>query len=339
MKRSPLLFAAIVSISKPPMMRQPEPVGDPWVPEALHPTAFYASMVPLNLGKIKERCENDSLDPAQARERLNWLRNCHKGLLVATYNNINGEDGSSDDSKVNVIETEWFYVGGDRTKPKARPNYLTFGTASYENPLNWFAPVVGSAACGEFPVGYQILGECTASCYEPDQNILFSVGEMPIGEALSKMQDDIITVTDDSTLDFVNLQSRKVKNYTQSATPTRHEILTISTQSGGRLKVTKNHPILSAQGLMIEAGDLRVGDGLVHVDGQTDPILSITEKEYFGRVYNIQPDADSQLGQIVVAQGFLTGSSWFQNDGYEFVNRLILRRNVPQELFQQETAP
>jgi hypothetical protein len=55
-------------------------------------------------------------------------------------------------------------------------------------------------------------------------------------------------------------------------------------------------------------------------------------------VFNIQPEADSQPGQIVIAQGFLSGSSWFQNDGYEYVNRLILRRNVPEELFQEEEA-
>jgi hypothetical protein len=293
-------------------------------------------MVPLNLGKIKDRCEEDNLSGPEAWERLQWLKNCHRGLLVATYNSINGDDGTSDEQKIATIEGEWFYVGGDRNKPKARPNYLTFGTATYENPLNWFAPRSATALCSEFPANYQVLGECTASCYEPDQRILFSEGEMPIEEALDKLQDQVMTLSDDATLDFVNLQSRRVKHYTRSATPTKHQILTIRSQSGGELKVTKNHPLLTAEGLMKEAGDFKVGDRLVQVDGQTDAIVAISEKEYFGRVFNIQPEADSEPGQIVVAQGFLSGSSWYQNDGYDFINRLILRRNVPLELFQQD---
>lgn len=332
------------SVDFPPHKEQPNPVGDPISsnPEPhfpTHPIRYYASMVPLNLGKIKDRCEEDNLSSTEAWERLLWLKLCHKGLLIATYNSINGDDGTTDEQKLATIEMEWFYVGGDRSKPKARPNYLTFGTAAYENPANWFAPRASSAVCTEFPQGYQVLGECTASCYEPDQRLLFSAGEMPIGDALEKLQDEIVTLTDDATLDSVNLQSRKVKHYTRSATPTSHQILTIGSQSGGQLKVTKNHPILTAQGLMTEAGELKVGDGLVQIDGQADPIVSISEKEYFGRVFNIQPDAPSQPGQIVIAQGFLSGSSWFQNDGYEFVNRLILRRNVPLEFFQKEAVP
>ncbi|HYX31778.1 MAG TPA: Hint domain-containing protein [Oligoflexus sp.] len=326
------------AVDFPPHDQRPDPVGDPVAfPKPkfpAHPTTFYASMVPLNLGKIKDRCEQDNLSGPEAWERLLWLKNCHKGLLVATYNSINGDDGTSDEAKIAIIESEWFYVGGDPAKPKARPNYLTFGTATYENPLNWFAPRAASVVCTEFPAGYQVLGECTSSCYEPDQKLLFSEGEIPIAEALDKLQDQIVTLTDESTLDFVNLQNRKVKHYARSATPTKHEILTISSHSGGQLKVTKNHPILTAEGLMIEAGELKVGDRLVQVDGQTDAIVSISEKEHFGRVFNIQPEADTQPGQIVIAQGFLSGSSWFQNDGYEFINRLILRRNVPVELFQ-----
>jgi len=354
MKRSNVLIAMIVmlcgnpalwAVEFPPPKQKLDPVdgngsGKPKPGRyPAHPTSYYRSMVPLNLGKIKERCEEDNLGTAEAWERLLWLKNCHGGLLVATYDSINGDDGSTDEQKIEAIETEWFYVAGDRTKPKARPNYLTFGTATYENPFAWYAPKLRSATCTEFPTGYQVLGECTASCYEPDQKLLFATGELAIGEAVSKLQDQVITLTDESTLDGVNLQARKVRNFTRSATPTKHQILTITTQSGNQLKVTKNHPILSAEGLMIEASDLKVGDRLVQVDGQPDAILGISEREYFGRVYNIQPEADSQPGQIVVAQGFLSGSSWYQNDGYDFVNRLILRRNVPQELFLQEKAP
>jgi hypothetical protein len=349
MKRSAVLSAILCltggttaawAVSRPPA-EYPNPIDGPISSPKFpsRPATNYASMVPLNLGKIKDRCEQDNLSSAEAWERLQWLKTCHRGLLVATYNSINGDDGSTDDQKIHAIETEWFFVAGDRSKPKARPNYLTFGTANYENPLNWYAPRIATAACTEFPSGYQVLGECTASCYEPDQKLLFSDGEIPIGEALDKLQDQVMTLTDDSTLDYVNLQSRNVKHYTRSATPTKHEILTIRSHSGGELKVTKNHPLLTSEGLMIEAGELKVGDSLVQIDGQADAIVAISEKEYFGRVFNIQPEANSQQGQIVIAQGFLSGSSWYQNDGYEFINRLILRRNVPLELFQQDVAP
>ncbi len=322
--------------------QRPDPIGGsggstgkgsaPGIPS--HPVQFYAEMLPLSLGKIKERCEDDSLSPSEAMARLTWLKNCHPGLLVATYNNINGDDGSSDLEKIYIIESEWFYVAGDRSKRKVRPNYLTFGTSTYENPIPWYAPRIASASCDEFPISYQVLGECTSSCYQPEQTILLPGGETPIRDALEQGKDEVYSLSDDSTMENVSLELRKVKHYTRSATETTQPILTIKTESGGEIKVTKNHPLVLSNGQLREAGTLRIGDQLVLVDGQADPIRSLTEQDYHGRVFNIQPDTESELGQILVAQGFLSGSSWYQNDGHEYLNRLMLRRNVPATLFR-----
>ncbi|MDQ3233249.1 MAG: Hint domain-containing protein [Pseudobdellovibrionaceae bacterium] len=301
--------------------------------------AYYAAMIPLSLGDLLERCEADNLSSEDAVGRFQWLKTHHRGLIVAYYNKIFGEDGASEDSKIYDVETEWFYLAGNRARPKPRPNYLTFGTPDFQNPANWFAPRLASAGYVSFPSGYITLGICASSCYTPDQKILFAEGEVPIGEALQKFLPekslhDVYTLSDGSTLDNIGLQTRKVKNYTKSATETNHQIRMIQTAGGGHLKVTPNHPLLRHDGVMKEAGSLVVGDRLVKADGGEDPIVSIEEQSYFGRVYNIQPDAVSNEGQIVIAQGFLSGSSWYQNDGSDYVNRLILRRSAPASVFE-----
>jgi hypothetical protein len=40
------------------------------------------------------------------------------------------------------------------------------------------------------------------------------------------------------------------------------------------------------------------------------------------------------VSQIVVAQGYLSGSAYYQNDGVNYLNRQILRRNIPESLLR-----
>lgn len=319
-----------------PMMQDPGDGdgGGGGIARTVYNAAYYKAMIPPTIGKIKERCENDSLSPVEAKGRFDWLVKNHKGLLVAYYNETLEDDGSSDNDKVSSLESEWFYIGGNRSKPKPRPNYLTFGNTAYENPANWFAPSVASAAFLDFPSGYIALGECTSSCYTPDQKILFSQGEVAIKDALDTLADDVFTLNDGATRESFGFETRKIHHYTRSATETQHKILTITTEQGGQLKVTLNHPLLRADGTMVEAADLKVGDKLIKVDGQDDQIESIAESDFFGRVYNLQPDSTSNEGQIVIAQGFLSGSSWFQNDGLDTLNRVVLRRSIPATVFE-----
>jgi len=59
------------------------------------------------------------------------------------------------------------------------------------------------------------------------------------------------------------------------------------------------------------------------------------ETDYFGKVYNIKPASTNRVANILIAQGFLVGSSRFQNEDADFINRIILGHGIPANVIPQ----
>ncbi len=78
---------------------------------------------------------------------------------------------------------------------------------------------------------------------------------------------------------------------------------------------------------MVAAETLKAGDSLMTAEGKADAITSIETVDYFGKVYNIDMGNEVIEDNIIVAQGFLSGTVYFQNEGLENLNRLILRNS------------
>ncbi|PNQ53959.1 cell surface protein, partial [Vibrio agarivorans] len=175
---------------------------------------------------------------------------------------------------------------------------------------------------------------CVASCYTPDQKILFVDGEHEIYDAFTKKLTNIIALSDSSSLDNISYQVKGVEAYSESIIETVHNIRVFNTVNGGQLKVTDNHPLLLSTGYMQTAENIKVGDSLISKDGSFDEIINIEDVKFTGKVYNVMPDTSdkSTNGQIVVAQGFLSGSMYYQNDGADLTGRLLLRSQVPSDL-------
>lgn len=293
----------------------------------------------LGMGSIAEgleyrkRCAHDSLSPQAAKGRFMWLKRCQKGFLVNFHDELFPDFKDDPQAeKIAVLEQEWLYSGG---KLRTRPKYLTFGDPVRGNPEGWQAPSNSEASCGEsIPTGYVPLGLCTSSCYHPDEVVWFDEGDVPIKQAFDGGLNQIYTLTDDAFLDDLSFQVRGVESYTDSVMESRHTLVHLTMKSGGTLRITENHPMLKSDGRMVEAEDLKIGDQLVAHDGAFDEIIQKDHEDYVGKVYNVSPDSDSQEGHILVAGGYLTGSSWYQNEGVEQVNRIILRANVPDSLFE-----
>lgn len=108
------------------------------------------------------------------------------------------------------------------------------------------------------------------------------------------------------------LKPMSVGAYSRSWQDSLEIIRVIKTASGALLKVTLNHPLLLESGVLIEARDLQIGDHLIKVSGVLDPVVSIQDSEYFGRVYNIAPNSTDPTENIIVAEGFLIGSAGYQ---------------------------
>ncbi|MCY1043788.1 Hint domain-containing protein [Corallococcus sp. bb12-1] len=236
------------------------------------------------------------------------------------------------------------YFKWSHTATRPRPLYPTFeNTASvgtgtqlfphptnpddcrlYSNPEGTGAPVANSSSF--FVVAY-----CESSCFTPDQSVLFGGGEKNILDAMKQGREDIITLGPDSTLDDLQLQQGKVYSYTSETRDSEHVIFHVRTASGGELKVTNEHPVLTREGRMVQAQTLKAGDELLRQDGTPDAIVSVERGTHAGKVYNLKPEARDQVSNILVAQGFLVGSARFQNDDVEYMNRIILFHAVPAE--------
>jgi Pretoxin HINT domain len=230
-----------------------------------------------------------------------------------------------------------------------RPNYQTFGnnldinvaTQIFPNPnyslldCTFYSDKNAVTRVNTSVTGFFVNGFCTASCYTPDQVISFASGDAPILDALTKLNDDVKTLTPASTLDKIAFKTDHVSTYTREIHDSTHVIFDIRTKSGGELKVTDKHPVLVDSGRIMEAQSLKAGQRLIKADGTRDTIVSIEKTSHFGKVYNLKPAATNRVANILVAQGFLVGSSRYQNEDVDFMNRIILGRAVPKSVIPQ----
>ena len=239
------------------------------------------------------------------------------------------------------------------TEPTAlwlpRPNYPTFGNAAdintsvqlFPNPhpelhdCNLYTDAAGTHRADTSANGFFVNGYCTASCYTPEQEISFGDQQVPILDALNSVKQGVTTLTKNATLGHVVFTTDDVASYTRELHDSTHPIFEINTRSGGKLRVTANHPVLEGSGRIVEAQHLKVGGELIKASGGKDRIVSITKTTHFGKVYNLKPNATSRVQNILVAQGFLVGSSRFQNEDVDLMNRIILGRGVPRDVIPQ----
>lgn len=260
---------------------------------------------------------NDSLSIEQAAARTAWAFKCYPGLR-----------GTMKGKQVLLRDTQ---------TGETFPGYPTFAHIDDEGNIlsYWAGPVDSNATC-DGSDQYSFIGFCRAGCYTPDQVVLFSEGFIPIKEASSSLKEELVVVAKDSTMDRIELVTALLDSYTVDPISKAQKILKIKTQDGGEIKVTLNHPLLDSKGYMRSANTLRVGESLVKMDGVSDVITSIEEYTYTGKVYNVKPTSNNPSENIVVAQGFLNGSVYFQNEGIKEMNRLALRAGniIPDSLVQ-----
>jgi hypothetical protein len=263
-----------------------------------------AGPVPL----MKSRCNEDSLEIPQARERTEWAAKC---------------------GHITPDERTFALTEGGKDRP--RPLYPLYGTEDMGQ--LWHAPVDRNAPCN-VPGGMTVVAFCTASCYTPEQKVLFPEGFIKIQKARELVLSHVMALRDGSSFSNLKLAPLPVESYTEEVRPNLQDILNFKTKSGGELRVTTNHPIVDGNGEVKTADKFKVGEPLVHYLYGPDKIVSIKKEQYFGKVYNLAPDTKLPVSNIVVAQGYLNGSSYFQNDGVNFQNRKLLRRTLPANLME-----
>jgi len=268
------------------------------------------------LDTIYKRCSEDSLDNEKARGRVEWGYKC--GFLSYQYYKA---------ATNHAYKPKVFYPMGMR---------FFEGNIEFKFDL----PTEKSASCDALDVSskWELAGKCLSSCYTPDQQLLFPEGEMTIYDAFTNRVQKIVTLTDDATFEHLTMTERSIDKWVVSIKDTEHDILVIKT-ADGQLKVTPNHPLVLSDGTMVTAGVIKVGQSLIRQDGSFSQIQAIDKTKFYGKVYNVEPDAtndDGQIsmnGHIVIAQGFLSGSNFYQNaDEARYLNQYLLRHQIPETL-------
>lgn len=289
-------------------------VNGPWVKES-----YCRDLVP-------HRCSHDSLSTQQARERYRWMKKCED--VIPSVKEFLAEMGDVKYKQYQIDES-------------SRMLYPTF--MNPENKKPWIAPKKSSASC-EAPAGVYVAAVCVASCATPEQEILAQAKEekklkyVPFIEALTQEMPFVGTLHSASTMSSKTVAKSKVDQWVTEFMDTDHEILVFKMKSGGQLKVTTNHPLLSQQGVMKLASDFQVGESLVLLGGRLDPIVSIEAQTHHGKVYNLFVQSSDLKKNVVVINGYLNGTAFYQNEGAKVLNRALFREHLFRGAFETKES-
>jgi len=212
------------------------------------------------------------------------------------------------------------------------------------NNATWHATTAtGIATLGftgllELPAGVAVAALCEAGCYSPEQEIRMGDKLVPVAEAQASDQRTLTTLTPNATLDSLKFMPNQVGRWTVDIAPANQTIITLRMKSGGSLRVTNEHPLVTSAGVMKQAQDLAIGESLVRDNGKRDPIVSIAKADELIKVYNLRPTTTDLTSNVLVAQGYLAGSAAYQNEYIKYLNRVLLRNKIPTSVIVRSAA-
>lgn len=270
---------------------------------------------------VPYRCSADSLSNTEAMGRYQWMLKCQDQVPVVK----------------SFLENFEQYAMGKGTAAglvmNGREVYATFMYMEGGKEKTWKAPTDKKASC-TVREGLYVAAVCTASCATPEQQILGQKGpqgKLAYDSFLNSWQEkfkSVATMQKNAGMNAKLVKKTEVDNWVTEVVDTEHVILNFTTKSGGVLRLTPNHPILTAAGSMKVAGSFKVGESLVRLGGELDPIVSIESTQYYGKVYNLFVKSSELEHNVVVTNGYLNGTAFFQNEGAKHLNQRILRSNL-----------
>jgi len=179
------------------------------------------------------------------------------------------------------------------------------------------------------PTGVQVDALCESGCYSPDQEIRVGNGFVSVAKAHESGESRLTTLDPNATIDSIKFMGNTIARWTVDIAPTQQTIFTLRMKSGGQLRVTNEHPLVTSEGVMKQAQTLVVGEELVRDNGSPDPVVSIVKTTELTKVYNLRPTTTDLTSNILVAQGYLSGSARYQNEFVKYLNRVLFRHKIP----------
>jgi hypothetical protein len=241
--------------------------------------------------QLTARCSEDALGVTDAAGRNSWAANC--GYITPAARDFYNSDA----------------------------DYIVFTVGCGHAGCNPFIPV--TAGC---IFGLTVLGFCKAGCYTPEQKVLFNGAYSGVQHAYESGSTTVTGLTAGSTLRNMGFAEQHIQTYV--AGDTTEDIFVLTDKKGDKIQVTSEHPMVLADGTVVKAKTLQRGDRLAKADGSTAKLTSVTTFPFTGTVWNVEPASHDKAENILVGQGFLTGSVRFQNEWADEVFRLSRRDDL-----------
>lgn len=280
---------------------------------------------------VAHRCSHDSLNVPQARGRYEWMLKCrHEIPQIAEF--------------LDQFDQVEMTIGGKKVGlgEGARPLYPTFLNSRTSPEQRWIAPTSAQSSC-DIPDGAYVASVCVSSCATPEQPVLIKTNSgqgplawMPIREAHDQQMSHVATLSAGAQLESRRLVATRVQQWVTELLEVEQPIIEFTMLSGRVLRVTPNHPMVRTDGQMKQADTFVIGDSLVELGGRTDLIVQIDRRQHFGRVYNVFVESDEPLRNIIVTNGYLNGTGFFQNTDSQTLNRQLFRRQMTKGLLKGE---
>jgi len=273
---------------------------------------------------VAKRCSQDSLSNSEATGRYKWMVKCQDKVPM-----IKEFLEKFDDVKVAGVTV------GD-TKRKLYPTFMNRAT-SPEKP--WIAPKKETSSC-DVPSTVYIASVCVSSCATPEQQIIADVQAKGQGkyvtfiEALTKNYSHVATLKTNDSMASKVIVKTPVDQWVTEMLDGEHDIIVFKMKSGRSLKLTTNHPVVAANGMMKSADQFKVGESLVEIGGRLDPIVSLEHIKHYGKVYNLFVKSAEIHKNIVITNGYLNGTAFFQNEGANKMNRNLFKNKMTKGIFQ-----
>lgn len=274
---------------------------------------------------VSYRCSQDPLSNDEAQGRYAWMQKCQDQVPMIK------------EFLQKMANVKYRGQGIGSQYEALYPTFMNRAT-SPEKP--WIAPVKQSGSCS-IPDTVYIAAVCVSSCALPQEQILGGMNASggvkytSFIESLNQKFGYVATLKEDSSMNSKAIEKTAVDQWVTELIDSNHEILVFTMKSGRQLNLTTNHPVLNDQGLMKLASEFKVGDNLVMLGGDLDPIVSLEKVNHFGKVYNVFVKSDEVHKNIVVTNGYLNGTAFFQNQGAMNMNRDLFRDRMTEGVFNK----
>lgn len=261
------------------------------------------------------------------------------GILIPTYSYSASRITGEADKKMRCTDTPLPVEECDYRRKKA----LEVGCINQEeyNDLVRYgsAPSCNTLRKVDTPLQY-LEGWCACGCFAPFTKIAVteksaitdSIQDNFIQELLFVKAKKITThfqrynlvhLTDDATLHNLQITASPIRISTEGME--KKELVQIVTEDYRKLLVTPRHPILTSNGTMVMARDLRPDHLLVNRNGNNIGIKSLSTIPFKGKVYNFMSESDSHNGHVIFAEDLAVGDLYWQSSLEDQYNQEFIR--------------